>query len=389
MKWILPVFLAVLFPAFAQEVRRALPVEAGETSDELAKFLAGIPLPSSSVLAPLQDAPEYRTHVEELARLVRHHKENFYWKMREWSGMELYPRLRMGLPVYYFFGGPDAVSVLAYYPDAPVYILGGLEAVGSVADPRTLGMAELVGGLTNLRKSTEVILSYGHFITKDMKSDLDRSAFRGVLPLLYLFIGLTGGEILSSEFIGIGSGGVESPWKVGARAVPGVKLTFRAVPGGREKILYYVNANVADGALKPGGDVLLWAGRFGRGNVYLKAASYLMHEAYFSRIRSFLLENAASVLQDDSGIPFRFFRRDEWRIWLFGVYSGTLDIFQKYYQEDLRAAFGSVAPTVLPFGTGYKWQVGESNLMLAVRVAPMESPLYIPPKAVPVGAWEN
>ena len=67
--------------------------------------------------------------------------------------------------------------------------------------------------------------------------------------------------------------------------------------------LYYVQANVADDFLKSNGSLLKWAGHFGRGNVYLKAASYLLHEPYFSRIRSFLLNHAASVLQDDSGIP--------------------------------------------------------------------------------------
>ena len=102
--------------------------------------------------------------------------------------------------------------------------------------------------------------------------------------------------------------------------------------------------------------------------MYLKAASYLLHEAYFSRIRSFLLNQAASVLQDDSGIPFRFFRAGDWRLWLFGTYSGTLDIFAKHYQSDLQAAFATPGAALpLPFGTGYKWRLGESNLLLAVK----------------------
>ena len=49
----------------------------------------------------------------------------------------------MNLPVYYFFGGPDAVNVLALFPDAPVYILGGLESVGSIPAPNTLSQDEL------------------------------------------------------------------------------------------------------------------------------------------------------------------------------------------------------------------------------------------------------
>jgi hypothetical protein len=126
---------------------------------------------------------------------------------------------------------------------------------------------------------------------------------------------------------------------------------------------------VADDALKSqGNSVLNWAGSFGQGNVYLKAASYLMHESYFSRIRTFLLTKGASVLQDDSGIPFRYFQDGNWRVWLFGRYNGTLDIFAKYHQADMAQVFANTrTPVELPFGTGYKWKVGESNLLLAVR----------------------
>ncbi len=51
------------------------------------------------------------------------------------------------------------------------------------------------------------MLSYGFFITKDMKVDLDRAAFRGVLPVMSSFIALAGGEILSTSYIGIDSSG--------------------------------------------------------------------------------------------------------------------------------------------------------------------------------------
>ena len=158
---------------------------------------------------------------------------------------------------------------------------------------------------------------------------------------------------------------------LGSRGVlPGVQIQFRRTGAASVQTLYYVQANLADDALKSNASVLKWAGHFSRGNVYLKAASYLLHEPYFSRIRSFLLSQAASVLQDDSGIPWRFFRTADWRCWFFGNYSGTLDIFAKYYQSDLEAAFVTPGLAItLPFGTGYKWRAGESNLLLAVKQA--------------------
>jgi hypothetical protein len=328
-----------------------------------------VPLPEGSPLNALQQTPAYAEHVKALGRLTRHYDQNYFSKMRAWSAAELAPRITMTRPVYYFFGGPDAVSALALYPEAPVYILGGLENVGSVPAPQTLTPEAVFEGLANLRQSVNVVLSYGHFITKDMKNDLDRTAFRGVLPLIYTFVALTGGEVLHTESIGIRNDGSLVMTDGATKGVlPGAKVTFRRSPGAAEQVIYYVQANVADDALKGSQSaVLVWAGGFGPGNVYLKAASYLLHEGYFSRIRAFLLGKAESVLQDDSGIPLRFFQDGKWRLWLFGRYTGTLDIFKEYHQADLAELFERAGAAELPFGTGYKWRVGESNLMLAVR----------------------
>ena len=373
-------FLALSFALQAQEVRREVPSQGIRNAvplpvlvgNDVANFLAGVPLPDASPLSSLQRTSWYRQHVTALAKLSQRFDRNYYTKMRAWSAAELAPRIPMRVPVYYFFSGPDAVSPLALFPDAPVYILGGLESVGSIMSPNALAPEEVAFGLENLRKSAEVILSFGHFITKDMKAELDRTAFRGVLPLIYMFIALTGGEIVSTRYFAVVRGGAVQ--ELGGEAVqskgqlPGVRVEFRGRGRSEVQTLFYVQANVADDSLKSNGSLLQWTGSYGAGNVYLKAASYLLHEPYFSRIRSFLLNYAISVLQDDSGIPFRFFRDGRWQLWLFGSYSGTLNIFAKYYQADLQAAFatsGAAAP--LPFGTGYKWRLGESNLMLAIK----------------------
>lgn len=371
MKRMLLIFLAGCAVATGQprEIRRAVPVEPG--ADERAKFLAGVPLPEGAALAPLQNSPDYAAHVKALAELSQHYDKFYFSKMRAWSARELAPRLPTNAPVYYFFGGPDAVSVLALFPDAPVYILSGLEKVGGIPDPSTLTPESLTQGLANLRESVKVVLSYGHFITKDMKTELDQSAFRGVLPLLSTFIAFTGGEILRVEPIGVKPDGtLAAPdTETSGAILPGVKITFRRAPEAREQVLYYVRADASDGALQANDAILKWAGRFGPGIVYLKAASYLLHEEYFSRIRKFLLSHGQAVLQDDSGIPFRFFEKGPWRYWLFGTYSETLDIFKKYRQPDLDRAFSRPgAAAELPFGTGYKWREGESNLLLALRI---------------------
>src|SRR4029077_2717955 len=153
-------FLALSFGVQAQEIRRAvpsqgvryaqpLPVLAG---NDVADFLAGVPLPDASPLSSLQRTSWYREHLTALGKLSKRFDRNYYSKMRAWSAAELAPRIPMRVPVYYFFSGPDAVSPLALFPDAPVYILGGLESVGSIMPPNALAPEEVTFGLENLRK---------------------------------------------------------------------------------------------------------------------------------------------------------------------------------------------------------------------------------------------
>ena len=156
-------FLALSLGVQAQEVRRAAPSQGvGYTQplpvlvgNDVADFLAGVPLPDASPLSSLQRTSWYRQHVTALAKLSQRFDRNYYSKMRAWSAAELAPRIPMRVPVYYFFGGPDAVSPLALFPDAPVYILGGLESVGSIMPPNALppeevairiGKSEEIGG---------------------------------------------------------------------------------------------------------------------------------------------------------------------------------------------------------------------------------------------------
>ena len=67
----------------------------------------------------------------------------------------------------------------------------------------------------------------------------------------------------------------------------------------------------------------------------LKAASYLMHAKNFSQVRDFLLTHSKVILQDDSGIPCRFFDKHKWDIRYCGQYVGPIERFKKYPQPDL------------------------------------------------------
>ena len=378
--------LVLLFCAtgFAQEVRQAVQVGGDSTWDARAKFLAGVPLAEDQPLAKLQQPASYRAHSAAFEKMWSRYNEHYFSPMRLWSAAELAPKISVTAPVFYFFGGPDAITPLAYFPDAPEFILGGLEPVGVVPDPFSLPPAKLESSLECLRKSTDVILSFGFFITKEMQSELAAGEFKGVTPIMLTFLAMSGCEVMDVSYFGVKQDGTSEEYGAEPReakgVIPGVTITFRKTPQSAPQKLHYVQANVADEALHGEGGVLKWADGFGQGNVYLKAASYLLHESYFSKIRGFLLGHANSVLQDDSGIPFSFFQDGGWRVWFFGTYTGTLDLFKKSYQPKLVDAY-RCSGVPLAFGTGYKWRLGQSNLLLAVR--------QDPPKAEAVSAPAN
>jgi hypothetical protein len=100
---------------------------------------------------------------------------------------------------------------------------------------------------------------------------------------------------------------------------------------------------------------------------FVKAASYCMHGSDFSIIRSICLK-AKAVLEDDTGIPYRFFKQNEWEVSLYGRYTKPVKDFHYGFQADLDSAyrFGkNIQP--LPYSIGYHWRDGFSSFILAIR----------------------
>jgi hypothetical protein len=131
--------------------------------------------------------------------------------------------------------------------------------------------------------------------------------------------------------------------------------------------LYYFTADLSDGGLKANQSLLRFCASLRPTNSFLKAPSYLLFQNGFNIARDFLLRVSATILQDDSGIPIRYFTRDKWILRFFGSYSGPLDLFKNYYQPDLRQYYATSSPKPLPFGFGYQWNPHDATLIVAVR----------------------
>lgn len=352
---------------------------------ELGAFLAGRDLPPESPLAALQQSAEYREHARLFAAQWFRYDDRYFAPMRAWASSELVPRIGPSWQVNYLFGGPDLISALALFPEARSFVLVGLEPVGKLTNPLDLSPEELQTSLTMLRKSTEVIMNFSHFITKDMKAELQSSAFQGVFPIMLAFLSFTDTRIDVAERLTLmPDGSLAAGEKPGGE--PAVRLVFRPTPGAPPAEAFYLQADLSDGALKKNQAALDWMGHRGPGTGYLKAASYLLQSGGFSRVRSFLLGNSSALVQDDSGISLADLQSAGWRVIPFGNYTTPLDIFTQYQQPTLQKLYSEGPAFPLPFGFGYRWQRGESTLLLALppdhapralpAVSPAPPPLY-------------
>ncbi len=252
---------------------------------------------------------------------------------------------------------PDFLYADAFFPTAGTYALVGLEDVGNIPDLTALTESQITTSLRGLQTTISSSLDYSYFITKDMRLDLAGTNLKGVLPVLYVYLARSGHRIHSVDFVHLTASGQIGAGHSGS--APGVRLSCSGCT------VYYFKTNLSNSG----------SGRFQRymannapGTTFIKSASYLLHSDEFSNIRGAIMKNSKAVLQDASGIPYRYYKKGAWTTELFGNYVRTLDMFKSYYQADLRAAYVAADPKPLKFGVGYTFTPSETCLILAKPV---------------------
>ncbi len=347
-----PTKKVVAQPKYLEQPPANFPVVSGEAGpDDIGLFLAGKPVRRGAILSRLQQTEEYQLHQREIGQIWRGQVSRRVGLMKDWSGGQVTPVIGGGGTIYYPFGGPDLLHVSAMFSQARNYALMGLEPVGEVPPLESLPPGEVLAALQSFRQSVKTQMLAGYFVTKEMRSDLERSVLRGVTPILLSTVAMMGGE-------------VESVGGISAGGNPGVELQYYDA-GGMRHTAYYVAGDLSNSGFK--GGYQQWVAGLGGKATYFKAASYLMHDNRFSQARDFFLNQSRAILQDDSGIPFRYFAQDLWTFRFFGDYQSPIPLFAEHQQEDLRQAFATNPRSPLGFGSGYHANYSNANLLLAIK----------------------
>lgn len=353
--------LLLICPAFSSG-QEAIPL------NDVALFVAGIPVGGGSALSRLQENQSVREYQKQCRELSEKWEKTRLSKIRKWATEEIHPKIQEPSVVKYMFSGPDFVHVATLFPGFREYILCGLEPLGTVPDLLRKNPGELASYLSRLNYTLRSISKRSFFITKEMREDFGPEGIDGVYPVLLYFAAMTGHETLSSRYIKLNpSGELVEADSAGADGIV-IQLRERESypdsPGGQN--LYYFKWDLSNEGFQAGGPFTKFLERRPGGVGYAKAASFLMHTEGFSNIRNFLVGNCRYFLEDASGIPASFLAR-YFRLTYYGNYTQPIDMFSEYDQPGLRAIYRSGIAKPLPFGTGYRYTDKDSIQIFGVH----------------------
>lgn len=346
------------WPAVAQ-------TERSRQLTRYARLLAGVNDPDAAADDPLRASTAFRNHAQLMAPLWASYQTNMSTKIRPWAEKSL-TAVPESDTLFYPFGGADFMFPDTFFPKRHTYVLLGLERVGIPAGLEKLPVERLDPMYARVQKAITPLLKSSFFVTLDMQSAVFDD---GVVTVFEALLGGAGHRIVEITLVGLGRDGAVSPrgnTEV-TSARPGVRIDFVRQGESEVRTLYYFREDISDKGLASLGGLLPFVDTLGTKVTFVKAASYCMHGSDFSTIRNYVLTNSLAILQDDTGVPYRFFQSPRWDVHYFGLYTHPIPVFQSYKQPALAAAFAkgeNVGP--LDFRIGYGDSL-KSHLILAIK----------------------
>jgi hypothetical protein len=294
--------------------------------------------------------------------------------MREFQAKELSSAAIEKSVVFYPFSGPDALILTVFFPKNPAYVMVGLEPPGTLPTFKQLKKGDLNRKLAQVRNTVSSELGKSFFVTREMDRQFRGQVTDGLFsPMINLLV-RSGHTILGYRMVRFSEKGeiVDRGPEVSTKANDkGVEIDYSTDADQSVHKMLYFSVNLANDHLKDNPQFQAYLASLKGATSYFKATSYMTHKDMFSMIREGTLAASQAILQDDSGIPYKYFASN-WHVQLFGGYSRPYGSFRWLEQADLRKAYGASAKP-LAFRIGYGFSKAPSNLLLAVKNTPAAS----------------
>jgi hypothetical protein len=209
----------------------------------------------------------------------------------------------------------------------------------------------------------------GFFRTKSMAVQFNQKTVNGTLHSLLFYLVRRGNKIRKIRHFILKENAVIK-YTAGTEGMfsPGLDIEFLTADN-KVKNLFYFNTDLSDANTKLD-NFFNWVSAFGEHHTMLKAASYLNSRDYFSKTRNYILKSSNMIVQDDSGIPYKYFVDGTWDVKLYGGYKKVIPLFASRIQPDMVRAYADTTKLTskyLPFRIGYNVAVGETNLQVIYK----------------------
>ena len=266
--------------------------------------------------------------------------------------------------LFYPFAGADFLYSNCFFPNCDTVIMVGLEPLGSI--PSSLDFTpDFEDYIRKIKSALYTSNRSGYFMTISMGKELHRKDLNGVLPLILFYATRQNYLVSKCEYVKMNEEG--KTFISEYDDADGVVITLTDRDRKRVKRIEYYRTDLSNDGFVPESSFHRYFSAINNKMVFLKAASYLLHNSSFSNIRDVILGNTRLLLQDDSGMPFSFFTPESWTTNLYGKYTRPIGLFAGRVQRELRAEFESRAAGDLPFEIGYNVAHNEPHLILATR----------------------
>lgn len=343
--------------------------------DDIAKILGGIEVAATSKYYKLTQDKGWKAHQNFFTTRWASLEKEILDSVEYWAETELKDFDPKAKTVFYPFGGPDFLFAEKFFPNANLYILQGLEPVNKLPNEINASDASLRDYLDDLQASLRILTTRGYFITKQMSSDLQQGIFRGVIPVMFLFLARTENTVLDVKYITTNKEGdfllkeeellSADQLKNGAK---GCVIYFTDKNQREVKKLYYFSSDTQNPSWAKRKNIQKLVTDNAPVIFFTKAASYLLHGEGFSSLRTFILDNASYLVQTDTGIPVKFLENGKWDMTYYGTYIKPISDFPWAYQAQMKTIYSDASKVKhMPFGICYRWKKEESNIMKGIK----------------------
>ncbi len=346
-----------------------IPEITNRNNNDVSRYIAGLQPTDGNTLKPALYNDAWKKYAADQDKKWAQLNENHFKAMHEFTANELKSIAGTHDTIFYPFSGPDFLNATTFFPEAQTYYMLALEPPGSLPNLDTLTIDSLPNYFNSIHKSLHAILNFSFFRTLSMEEDFATKELNGAVQLISIFMQRSGHSIQSIEEITVDSTGkiITNSHPAFASGSKGLHITCINNKSNNIKEVFYFSCDISDLGLSKNKRLHAFLKGLPTVTTYLKSASYLLHKPYFSLIRKIILDKSRYVLQDDSGIPVRFYNAEQWNHQYYGTYDAPINLFKNFLQKDLKLAYDSIEKAQikpLNFGIGYDYKLNESNLML-------------------------